>query len=68
MFIKFGQVSNMQRLFSSLTYLLDVVTDKKPFDVIVSSGRKEVFFDIEKYLAWINEIWSPCYKTFFLRH
>jgi hypothetical protein len=51
----------MQRLFSSLTYLLDVVTDKKPFDVIVSSGRKEVFFDIEKYLAWINEIWSPCY-------
>jgi hypothetical protein len=38
--------------------LSTVIGGQKPFDLLISSSRKEVFTFSENYFLWVDEIWE----------
>ena len=51
-------VKEMKRFLAQLKYLSNVIADWKPFDVLVTAGRKEYFPKIKKYYSMVDEIWE----------
>ena len=51
-------VKTIRRLLTSLVSLSDHISDRKPFDVLITSAKKELFDDIGQYLFWVDEIWE----------
>lgn len=48
----------MKRFFSALKYLSNVIGDQKPFNVIVTAGRKELFPNLKSLYTTVDEIWE----------
>jgi hypothetical protein len=48
----------LAKLFAALNNLSTLIGGQKPFDLLISSSRKEIFSFSENYFMWVDEIWE----------